>query len=183
MGKINGLISCPSPTVTAHLFWERIYKIKNMSLLTNKQVLYVHNFWIILLLYQYFHTSFFTMKTWVSCCTSYWTLVQLCNLKTQNQQKLVVEYWANTIQESLKQFNTVASISELLTQWNISWLYYFNQIYSDSGPLRQKGGCERCAAPFGPSVTREGVINDYNTHPCQHWEGREAALLPWATSS
>lgn len=36
---------------------------------------------------------------------------------------------------------------------------------------------------LAPSVTREEVINDYNTHPCQQREGGEAALLPWATSS
>lgn len=52
---------------------------------------------------------------------------------------------------------------------------------SDCGPL--KGGFERRAALCGPSVTREEVINDYNTHPCQYRERGEAAPLPRATSS
>lgn len=38
---------------------------------------------------------------------------------------------------------------------------------------KAKGECERRAALFGPSVTTEEVINDYNTHPCQHWERGE----------
>lgn len=62
MWKINGLISRPSPTVTAHLFSDRIYK-KCHCWQINR---YVHNFWIILLSYLYdvftLHSSNITWK-------------------------------------------------------------------------------------------------------------------------
>lgn len=31
------------------------------------------------------------------------------------------------------------------------------------------GGVQRRTAPVGPSLTRQDVINDYNTRPCQRW--------------
>lgn len=47
----------------------------------------------------------------------------------------------------------------------ISMLYDCNQAHLDRGPPKKE--CKGLAALYGPSVTTEEVINDYNTYPCQ----------------